>query len=187
MKIENKNYESLKEIFSNSKVVKFFLNRHLPKTIINEIDLNTLILQGDSFICQELKEDFFDRLYRTNIDKKKGYIYLLFQRERYIEEDIFLKLIRHMIKDWKKRILESKIDELPIILPLIIYPFQDKLYIKGQEELNIIFNIFKNRVTENSKYIKKAIIMQADYFKELEDRGEKIESFNDFIESILGS
>lgn len=63
-----------KETFENITVAKDFINNYLSENIINIIHINTLEAQKDSFINEELKEEFSDLLLRININKTRIYI-----------------------------------------------------------------------------------------------------------------
>ena len=76
MKIQNPHDKFFKETFGNVAVAKDFLINYLPKNIMKVIDVDTLELQKDSFINEELQETFSDMLFRVNINNKEGYIYI---------------------------------------------------------------------------------------------------------------
>lgn len=83
--------------------------------------MNTLEPQKDSFIDKELKEIFADMLFRVNIDNKEGYIYFLFEHKSYTSKNISFQLLKYMIEIWGAKINNEEIDELPLIIPIVIY------------------------------------------------------------------
>lgn len=144
MKIQNPHDKFFKETFGNVEVAKDFLNNYLPKNIMNIIDINTLDPQKDSFINEELKEVFSDMLFRVNINKREGYVYLLFEHKSYMSKNISFQLLKYMIEIWETKIKKEKTDNLPMIIPLVIYHGKDSWNIKttlgemitGYKELN---------------------------------------------------
>lgn len=121
MKIQNPHDKFFKETFSNIAVAKDFMNNYLPQSIINIIDIKTLEPQKDSFINEELQEIFSDMLFRVNINKKEGYIYFLFEHKSYISNNVSFQLLKYMIEIWEAKVKKEKSEELPIIIPLVIY------------------------------------------------------------------
>lgn len=130
MKIQNPHDKFFKETFGNVEIAKDFLNNYLPENIIKVIDVNTLEPQKDSFINEELEEGFSDMLFRVNINKREGYIYFLFEHKSYTSKDISFQLLKYMIEIWEAKIKKEGINELPMIIPLVIYHGKDNWNIK---------------------------------------------------------
>ncbi|HFL3828471.1 TPA: Rpn family recombination-promoting nuclease/putative transposase [Clostridioides difficile] len=128
--MQNPHDKFFKETFGNVEIAKDFLNNYLPKNIMNVIDVNTLEPQKDSFINKELQEGFSDMLFRVNINKREGYIYFLFEHKSYTSKDISLQLLKYMIEIWEAKIKKEGINELPMIIPLVIYHGKDNWNIK---------------------------------------------------------
>lgn len=131
MKIQNPHDKFFKETFSNIAVAKDFINNYLPQSIINIIDINTLEPQKDSFINEELQEVFSDMLFRVNINKREGYIYFLFEHKSYTSKNISFQLLKYMLEIWEAKVKKENTNELPIIIPLVIYHGKDDWNIKG--------------------------------------------------------
>lgn len=130
MKIQNPHDKFFKETFGDVIVAKDFINNYLPQNIANIIDLNTLEPQKDSFINEELQEEFSDLLFRVNINDKEGYIYFLFEHKSYTSKSIAFQLLKYMINIWEAKIKKERISELPIIIPLVIYHGKEKWNIR---------------------------------------------------------
>ena len=88
---------------NNHNNIKDFLNNYLPQNIMNIIDIDTLEPQKDSFINEELKEEFSDLLFRVNINNKDGYLYFLFEHKSYISKDVPFQLLKYMIEIWEAK------------------------------------------------------------------------------------
>jgi predicted transposase YdaD len=58
----------IRSVFTNPKVVKEFFEANLPEKVKEEIDLNTLTPQKDSFIDDKLKLQISDILFATKFN-----------------------------------------------------------------------------------------------------------------------
>lgn len=227
MKIQNPHDKFFKETFSKVSVAKDFLNNYLPQSIMNVIDIDTLEPQKDSFINEELEEGFSDLLFKVNINKREGYFYFLFEHKSYASKDIALQLLKYMIEIWKEKIKKEGTNELPIIIPLVIYHGKDNwnieitlgemingyeelpknikkyvpnyeylLYdisrytdeeIKGEVQLRIILNIFRDVFTKDSRGLQESILEAVEYLVELEDKQSGIEYFETLMRYIFSA
>jgi predicted transposase/invertase (TIGR01784 family) len=121
MKIQNPHDRFFKETFGKVEVAKDFLNNYLPESIMQVIDIDTLEPQKDSFINEKLQEGFSDLLFKANINNREGYIYFLFEHKSYTSKDIAFQLLRYMVEIWGAKTKKEKADELPVIIPLVVY------------------------------------------------------------------
>lgn len=131
MKLQNPHDKFFKETFGKAEIAKDFLNNYLPQNIVKIVDMNTLEPQKDSFIDKELKEIFADMLFKVNIEDEEGYVYFLFEHKSYTSKNISFQLLKYMIEIWEAKIKNEKTDELPVIIPLVIYHGKDKWNIKN--------------------------------------------------------
>ena len=122
MKLQTPHDRFFKETIGRVEVATDFLNNYLPASIMNIVDMTTLEPQKDSFIDKDLKEIFADMLFKVNIDNEEGYIYFLFEHKSYTSKNISLQLLKYMIEIWESKITT---DELPVIIPLVIYHGKD--------------------------------------------------------------
>lgn len=151
MKIQNPHDKFFKETFSKVSVAKDFLNNYLPQSIMNVIDIDTLEPQKDSFINEELEEGFSDLLFKVNINKREGYFYFLFEHKSYASKDIAFQLLKYMIEIWETKIKKEGTNELPIIIPLVIYHGKDNWNIKTT--LGEMINGYEELPKDIKKYV----------------------------------
>lgn len=123
--IQNPHDKFFKETFGDLMVTKDFLHHYLPPTLLQATDLNTLEPQKDTFIDENLKESFSDLLFKADIDGRSGYFYFLFEHKSHPEKNIVLQLLKYMTEIWQAKIIKELHQELPIIIPLVIYHGQD--------------------------------------------------------------
>jgi predicted transposase/invertase (TIGR01784 family) len=151
MKIQNPHDKFFKETFSKIEVARDFMNNYLPQSIINIVDLNTLELQKDSFINEELQEVFSDMLFRVKINKREGYVYFLFEHKSYTSRNISFQLLKYMLEIWEAKVKKENSNELPIVLPLVIYHGSDEWNIKTT--LGEMITGYKELPEEVKKYV----------------------------------
>ncbi len=126
MKVQTPHDNFFKETMGKIEVAGDFLNNYLPESIKNIVDTKTLEPQKDSFIDKELNEMFADILFKADIDGEEGYIYFLFEHKSYISKNVSLQLLKYMTAIWDAKVKNEKRDELPVILPLLIYHGRDR-------------------------------------------------------------
>ena len=119
--------------FGQVKVASDFLSNYLPKDLMNIIDMSTLEPQKESFLDENLKQEFSDLLFRVCINDKDSYIYLLFEHKSYRDRMVIFQVLKYMVNIWESKIQADKDKrkqagevnsgdiELPIILPLVVY------------------------------------------------------------------
>ncbi|MFZ2463837.1 MAG: Rpn family recombination-promoting nuclease/putative transposase, partial [Caldibacillus thermoamylovorans] len=121
MKIQNPHDRFFRESMGNVTTAKDFFTHYLPKNVLQIIDLNTLEPQKDSFITQELEEGFSDLLFKADISGKEGYLYFLFEHKSYPDKGISLQLLKYMVEIWEAKMNKEGQQQLPIVIPLVIY------------------------------------------------------------------
>ncbi|MDA3128772.1 Rpn family recombination-promoting nuclease/putative transposase [Aliibacillus thermotolerans] len=121
MEIQNPHDKFFKETLGNVETAKDFIVHYLPEHILKVVDVNTLEVQKDSFINKELEENFSDLLFKVNICNKEGYLYLLFEHKSYLDRGISFQLLKYMVEIWEAKRNKEHTNELPIIIPLVIY------------------------------------------------------------------
>lgn len=126
MKVQNPHDKFFKETLGNVSTAKDFLMHYLPESIMNVIDVNTLDPQKDSFINEELEENFSDLLFKVDIANKEGYLYFLFEHKSYSDKGIAFQLLKYMIEIWEAKMNKEEKKELPIIIPLVIHHGRSK-------------------------------------------------------------
>ena len=174
MKIQNPHDKFFKETFSKISVVRDFLGNYLPQSIMNVIDMDTLEPQKDSFINKELTEYFSDMLFKVDINKNEGYLYFLFEHKSYPSKSVSFQLLNYMIEIWKAKIENESFNELPIIIPLVIYHGKKSWNIKTT--LGEMINGYENLPKDVRKHIPnyEYLIYDISRYTDEEIRGEAI-------------
>ncbi len=116
-----------KEVFLRKEEVQNFIQNFLPEEIVKNIKFDTLKVDKDSYIDEELKENFADIVYTCLYGTTEIKITLLFEHKSYQDDDINLQLLQYMINIWrndrseKKKKKKVKKYKLIPILPIVIY------------------------------------------------------------------
>lgn len=63
-------------------------------------------------------------------NEKVGYIYFLFEHKSYKDKLAIFQLLRYMIEIWESKMNKQNSNELPIIIPLVIYHDKSQWSIK---------------------------------------------------------
>lgn len=119
--IVNKHDAMFKEVFSHKEIAKSFLENNIPKEALDTIDIDNMELSRDSFENEELKETFSDLIYSTKINGRDAYICFLYEHKSYRDKLTAFQLNKYILEIWIETIQKQEKEELPIILPLVIY------------------------------------------------------------------
>ena len=127
-KVNNPHDNFFRKSFSVKKVALGYLKAFLDKEIIQELDLDNFFqLENDSFITEDLVEQFADLVYKTRFVRKKKikkrelnvYICLLFEHKSYPVTFPYKQLLHYILGAWDK--MNAANEPLQLILPIVIY------------------------------------------------------------------
>lgn len=159
--IFNPHDKFFKETFARPEVAREFLLHRLPVELLETLDLDTLQLQKDSFVDPTLQEHFTDLLYQVSfINQMTGYIYLLFEHKSYPDKWTAFQFLRYLVHIWEQWHREHPDEDLPLILPILIYqgrvkwPFADNFaaLFSGPDSFRRYWPDFTFELTDLSEY-----------------------------------
>ena len=119
--IVNPHDKLFRETWSDLATAKSFLRDYLPKEVLAHIALDTLEICKDSFVEKDLKEFYFDLLYKVELAGACSYIYILFEHKSYQDKRAPLQLLEYMLKIWRLFLKQNSAERLPIVIPLVLY------------------------------------------------------------------
>ncbi|WP_084051980.1 Rpn family recombination-promoting nuclease/putative transposase [Desulfonispora thiosulfatigenes] len=128
--IVNKHDLTFKEVFSQKKIAENFIKNNIPKEALAIIDMGSLELQKDTFINEELQENFSDLIYKVKINNKESYISFLLEHKSYKDKMTIFQVHKYILEFWTAKVHKEKKKELPVIIPLVIYHGEDKWNLK---------------------------------------------------------
>ena len=145
--------ELFKKVMSEPVAAREFLEHYLPVTFKSKINLNSVKIEKESFVTEDLRKRFSDVVYsvslKQNIDGKnsidsatesvhndKAYVYVLIEHQSSSDYWIAFRLWQYMLllcerhKDANKNnsnATSEKDKKLPLICPIVVYA-NDKPY-----------------------------------------------------------
>jgi predicted transposase/invertase (TIGR01784 family) len=116
-----------KAVMTDIRVAKDFFKNHLPESVLQQIDLDSLTLCKETFVDPSLSLLMSDVLYSVNLrgDKntpiRKGYLYLLCEHQGKPEELMPFRLLEYTVKIMRQHISKTKENVLPVVYPIVFY------------------------------------------------------------------
>ncbi|MFD3595886.1 Rpn family recombination-promoting nuclease/putative transposase [Nocardia sp. NPDC058640] len=86
------------------------------------IDLDGMVLVPGSFITEDLRSLYSDVLYRTTIDGRGAYIYILIEHQSCSDQLMAFRMLGYVVNIWRRHLDEHpKPEVLPFVLPLVVH------------------------------------------------------------------
>ena len=120
IKIDQPHDSYIKSILSDIGLAKSLMEAHLPQSIVNRMDLDSVQLTNKSFVSEELKNFHSDVIYQCTLDKQQGYIYYLLEHQSTPDRWLPLRLAEYNIQLMRQHINQGH-KTLPIIINEVIY------------------------------------------------------------------
>lgn len=110
-----------KKFLGDIAVARDFLELHLPPNLRKCCDFNTLAMESGSFVEDDLKSQCADMLYSMKTSSgQDGYIICLIEHQSRPEKLMAFRLMRYAIAAMQRH-LEQGNDQLPVVIPLLLY------------------------------------------------------------------
>ena len=110
---------------SDKRVAKEFFEAHLDADLRRIVDLECMELQSGTFIDDFRQESIADILFKTKIDGRKAYLYLLVDHQSQADELMPVRVLKYtcnIIDQHIKEVGKKKIPlKIPLIVPMVIY------------------------------------------------------------------
>lgn len=108
---------------SNVQVAKDFFQQHLPPSIQEQLDFNTLELQPGTYIDKTLKHFASDVLYCIHYlnNEDFAYLYVLAEHQSSVDTRMPFRLWQYIISIWNEHFKKHKGNKLPLVIPLVFY------------------------------------------------------------------
>ncbi len=200
-KIPNIHDKYFKQIFSHKAEMQDFISGSFPKEILKKLDFNTLVIENNSYIDNELKENFSDLVYNCMYNSEMTIkIVLLFEHKSSKVDYPHFQILRYILRIWE---ISSKQNKKPtFVLPLIFYHGKEdwkykslKDYFEGLDEtllkyLPIFDYIYINTsdITEdkiNKKYKLKTTKISIYTFKYIYQKQEIVDNIDFILENLV--
>lgn len=116
-----------KESMKTKAIARSFLQAHVPESIQNRIDFESLQPTDQEYIDTEMKASFSDVVYQCEIDNKPAFLYFLIEHQSTPDKLLAFRLLYYIFQ-LMKRHLDQGNDQLPIVLPMCIYHGDESPY-----------------------------------------------------------
>lgn len=136
--------ELFKKVMSEPVAAREFLEHYLPVSFKNKINLNSVKIEKESFVTEDLRKRLSDVVYSVslkqdvasengtdstskNIDNDKAYVYVLIEHQSSSDYWIAFRLWQYMLllcerhKDANKSNNKQDKGKLPLICPIVVY------------------------------------------------------------------
>jgi predicted transposase/invertase (TIGR01784 family) len=170
-KINNVHDKVFKKMFGDVTIAKNFLQSYLPNEILKITDLENLTYEKESYLDEKLKAFYSDLLFKTNINGKESYIYLLIEHKSYIDNTVAIQILEYIIKIWKLKMKDNKV---PLLIPLLVYHGKQKWNV--DKNLNSLVEGIGTLPQEITKYIPNYnyLVYDLSSFTDEQIRGEAV-------------
>jgi predicted transposase/invertase (TIGR01784 family) len=128
---ESKKYLMTHDSFFKSsmaieKVALEFFSAHLPKQILDCIDLSTLKAENSDFANSTLGNGTVDLLYSVKWNNQTGYISILIEHQSTPDKSMPLRIQKYMLRICDEYHTRNPDSKLPPIYPLLVYTGKTK-------------------------------------------------------------
>ena len=118
---------------SHPAAARNLIEMHLPADLVQILDLDSLELQKDSFIDDELRDSYSDMLYSIRLSGQdlsgqdgepvEGQVYLLLEHKSQSDPMTCFQMLRYIVRIWEQRLRKGQ--SLCPVFPLVIYHGQE--------------------------------------------------------------
>jgi predicted transposase/invertase (TIGR01784 family) len=116
------------------QVAQAFLRTHLPEALLRSLDLNTLIVEKQSFIDEAYKANAADVVYQIQLEGQPAYIYILCEQQTRVDPKMAFRLWVYTIRLMEAHLRQHPDEPLPLVYPLVVY--------SGERPWDAAFEIF---------------------------------------------
>ena len=109
-----------KTFLRHPETARDFLQIHLPASLREICDLQTLNLESDSFIEEDLRAYYSDVLWSVKTTEGDGYIYVVIEHQSTPDAHMAFRLMRYAMAAMQKH-LDAGHKQLPLVVPMLFY------------------------------------------------------------------
>ncbi len=121
MIINHSHHDALfKTFLSDVDIARDFFQIHLPPSLRQRCNFNTLSLCSGSFVEKNLRTHYSDMLYSMRTRKGTGYIYCLVEHQSSPHRLMAFRLLRYSLAAMQQH-LDQGHKTLPVVVPLLFY------------------------------------------------------------------
>jgi len=103
------------------KVIREFFQKYLPPEIKKITDWDSIQLEKDSFIDDQLKLQIVDMLYSVNFGDRKGYFYVIVEQQSTVDKLMAFRLLKYMVAIMERHTNRTGEKQLPVVVPIVFF------------------------------------------------------------------
>ena len=109
-----------KQFLSHPECARDFIEIHLPASLRQLCDLQTLKLESGSFIEADLRASYSDVLWSLKTSDGDGYIYVVIEHQSTPDAHMAFRLMRYALAAMQRH-LDAGHKTLPLVVPMLFY------------------------------------------------------------------
>lgn len=109
-----------KTFLRHPETARDFLQIHLPASLRELCDFQTLKLKPDSFIEEDLRAHYSDVLWSVKTTEGDGYVYVVIEHQSTPDAHMAFRLMRYAVAAMQKH-LDAGHQQLPLVVPMLFY------------------------------------------------------------------
>jgi len=172
---------TFKKLFGRTDIASDVIANHLPKDMINHLDLSTLKQIDGSFISESLEGSFSDLMFQVTLEGEEAYVALLLEHKSYPDKLTAFQVAKYMIDFWSK-LTENGAKELPLIVPIVVY--------HGKGPWNYatdIRHLIKNYETLPSAFKERMPVLKHDFINFQAQEEKDINTYEPMTRMVVRS
>lgn len=111
----------IKSLMGNAKVVKELLQAHLPASLQNSLDWDSIVPQKDSFVDDKLRLQMADILFKARFQGQEGFVYVLMEHQSTPDKLMPFRLLKYITAIQESHLKKEKTKTLPFVYPLVLF------------------------------------------------------------------
>ena len=146
-----KHEQLFRKALENPMVANELIEAHLPKDVLDIMDMSSLKPEKESFVEADLTNSVSDVLFSAKFNGNNGYIYLLLEHQSTQDRFMAFRLFKYMVNICDRYRLDNpKTQHLPLIYPLVIYNGVKKKYNVPRN----LWDLFNDRILAKEFWTK---------------------------------
>ena len=124
-----------RQAMQDKRVAIDFLKAYLPGDLCSRVDFNRLTLQPRSQINALRKESIVDVLFKTKIDDKEAYLYLLVEHQSSGDPLMSFRVLEYTVNAIREHLKTHQSKTIPLVYPLVVYHGKPYKFVTNINEL----------------------------------------------------
>jgi len=119
--ISNPHDRFFREVLGQSDIAADFVANYLPAHVVDQLDLDTLTPQPDSFIDPDLRTRQSDLLLHVELrEEGDAWVYVLVEHKSNVDPLVTVQLLRYLVRVWERDERDGIRKPRPVV-PIILY------------------------------------------------------------------